>query len=186
MRNLLRNLQKYSQIRHNTSMKKLLVAVAATALMFGLMPSAHAWNVETEVDDFGSTRVIAKTYFMSGVGNTDSFDEAYENGDYQSLMMRCQDATLEIYVTTLNGEFGKSSSALVRFGNAAPKKWSVTISSSKTAVFLLNERLLATTIAKSKKFAIRASGSQGYIAANFNTAGLSSYRSEFKNAGCKF
>ena len=162
------------------------VLVTSATLIFGFMTPAQAWDVESEIDDFGASLVIASTYFMPGVGNTDSFDEAYDNGDYQRLIIRCQDATLEVYMANLNEKFGTSRTALVKFGNSASKKWPISISTSKQSIFFANARTLATTIAKNKKFYVRADSTTGYLTANFEISGLSEYKTEFKKAGCKF
>jgi len=167
-------------------MKLRLVTLLVSVLTISTVVPSHAWDVESSEDDFGSTVVFAKTYFMQDVGNTDSFDEAYENGDYESLIIRCQDKKLEAYMTTLNNEFDNSSSAMVRFGGGSAKKWSVGRSTSKTGLFFNNSRTFVTSLLKVKKFYVRASGSTGYLTANFDVGGLSSQRSIFKSAGCKF
>ena len=145
-----------------------------------------AWDVESDVDDFGSEVVFAKTYFMQDVGNTDSFDEAYDNGDYESLIIRCQDKKLEVYMTTLNNEFDKTTSAMVRFGSGSAKKWTVGRSTSKTGLFFNSTSSLIKSMLKVKKFYVRASSTQGYLTANFDVAGLASHRATFRNAGCRF
>jgi hypothetical protein len=162
---------------------KVSAVLIAFFTFFNLAPSS-AWDVESEVDDFGSTRVFASAYFMPGVGNTDSYDEAYDYGDYYSLIIRCQDKKIEIYMNTPS-TVENSSSALVKFGNGSAKNWPVTRSSDKESIFFGKTSTLVASMLKVTKFYVRASGSSGYLTANFNTGGLSSYRNEFKKGGCK-
>ena len=166
--------------------RRTTVLAAFVTLTFGVMTPAQGWSVTSKIDDFGSEYVFAETFFAPSVGNTDSFDEAYDSGDSQMLAIRCQDATLEIYLKNFNGKFAASSTALVKFGNSTSKKWAIGISENKSSVFFDKPRALATTFAKNKKFYVRGSSTTGYLTANFDISGLSQYRTEFKNAGCKF
>ena len=170
-----------SRFKTNTT-----VLVAFVALTFGFTSPAQAWSVTSEIDDFGSKLVLAGTFFAPGLGNTDSFDEAYDSGNSQALMIRCQDATLEIYLKNFSGKFDKSSTALVKFGNSTSKKWAIGLSTNKDSIFFDKPRTLATTFTKNKKFYVRGSSTTGYVTANFDISGLSESRTEFKNAGCKF
>lgn len=143
-----------------------------------------AWEFYSEVDDFGSTRVFVTNYFVSGIGNTDSYDEAYDYGDYFSLVVRCQDKKVEVYLNTPT-IVENSSTALVKFGNSSPKTWPVSRSSDRESIFFGKSSTLVASMIKANKFYVRASGSEGYLMANFNTSGLSSYRNQFKKGGCK-
>ena len=168
-------------------MKIRIMASSLLALGFLVISSGPslAWDVESELDDFGSPAVFARTYFMQGVGNTDSFDTAYDNGDYEALYVRCQDKQLEVYVTSKNKLFADSSSALVKFGNGSAKTWTVSRSTDQSAIFLYKTSSLIASMKKVSKFYLRADGSEGYLTANFNVKGLSKYSSTFKKAGCK-
>ena len=142
-----------------------------------------AWDVESKVDDFGSLRVIAASYFIPGVGTTNSFDEANDYVHF-SLYVRCQDKKLEVYVNTPR-LVDNSSSALVKFGNGSAKSWPITSSTDNEAIFFGRTATLISSMVKANKFYLRALGTKGYLTANFNTAGLISYRSTFKKSGCK-
>lgn len=142
-----------------------------------------AWDVESKVDDFGSLRVIAASYFIPGVGTSNSFDEANDYVHF-SLYVRCQDKKLEVYVNTPR-LVDNSTSALVKFGNGSAKSWPITSSTDNEAIFFGRTATLISSMVKTSKFYLRASGPKGYLTANFNTVGLISYRNTFKKSGCK-
>ena len=164
--------------------RKILFALTALFTLSSVTPSL-AWDFETSTDDFGSKVAIASTFFMPGIGTTDSWDDAYANGDYRRLIIRCQDRSLEIYIVDSDGTF-TSGSTMVRFGSGSAKKWSTSLSTDSTAIFFGSEKVLAQTFIKNTKFYVRASGSSGYNNMNFYVGGLSSYRGSFKKAGCSF
>jgi|688.fasta_scaffold649943_1 hypothetical protein len=166
-------------------MKKTFLITLVLLFLISSAGTARAWEIESNVDDFGSRLVLATTYFMRDIGNTDSYDEAYENGDYEALIIRCQDKKLEAYMRSYNNLFDNSSSALVRFGGGSPQKWMVGRSTSKQSLFFMNTTSLINKMLKVKKFYVRASSTEGYLAANFDVMGLSDLRSTFKKAGCR-
>ena len=166
-------------------MRKTAIIALITLFGFGSVTPSYAWDAELKTDDFGSKVAYARAYFIPGVGNTDSFEKAYDNGEFNSLIIRCQDRKLEIFLVDSENTFTEGS-ALVRFGSGAPKSWSTTRSSDNEAIFFSNAKTLATSITKISKFYVRAGGASGYITANFNTTGLSSQRTIFKKAGCTF
>lgn len=166
-------------------MRKAATIALITLFSFGSVSPTYAWDVESKTDDFGSKVAYASAYFLPGVGNSSSFDEAYDNGEYNSLIIRCQDRTLEVFMTDSDNLFA-SGSALVRFGSGSPKKWSTSLSTDKEAFFFTSPKTLAATLAKTSKFYVRASGASGYITANFNTSGLANHRALFKRTGCTF
>ena len=181
----MRTLKKVGLFCHNFRMRKITVIVLVTLFSLGSITPSFAWEIESKTDDFGSRVAYASTYFMPGIGNTDSFDTAYDNGAYNRLIIRCQDKTLEIFMTDSENLFS-SGSALVRFGSGSPKKWSTSLSTDKEAFFFSSPKTLAASLAKISKFYVRASGASGYITANFNTGGLANQRALFKRTGCTF
>ena len=68
-------------------MKKTFLITLVLLFLISSAGTARAWEIESNVDDFGSRLVLATTYFMRDIGNTDSYDEAYENGDEFSNKM---------------------------------------------------------------------------------------------------
>lgn len=172
----------FSSVRKNRKHSYLVILVTLFTLT-SLAPIA-AWDVESELDDFGSQSVFARTYFIPGVGNTDNYDKAYEYDEYYSLYIRCMDQKLEVYMNTPS-TVDDSDSALVRFGSGSAKSWPVVSASDNEAIFFGKASTLVSSMLKVRKFYVRASGSDGYLTANFNTTGLISYRNTFKKSGCK-
>lgn len=88
-------------------------------------------------------------------------------------------------MTDSEGTF-TSGNALVRFGSGSPKSWGTSLSTDKEAFFFTSPKTLVASLLKISKFYVRASGSSGYITANFNTTGLTNHRALFKRTGCTF
>ena len=164
--------------------RKIIFALTALFTVSSIAPSL-AWDVENSTDDFGSKVVVASTYFIPGVGTTDSWDDAYASGDYRRLIIRCQDRTLEVYALDGNDTF-TDGTTMVRFGSGSAKKWSTSLSTDDSAIFFGSPKTLVQTLVKNTKFYIRANGSSGYNSMNFYVAGLSAYKTTFKKAGCSF
>ena len=79
------------KITYTTDMRtRIIIFLLTYFTIFSTTPSV-AWNIVSEQDDFGSTAVFASTYFVSGIGNTDSVKEAFEYDDFFSLYILCLD-----------------------------------------------------------------------------------------------
>ena len=165
-------------------MRTRIITLLLTFFTISNTTPSVAWNIVSEQDDFGSTAVFASTYFVSGIGNTDIIEEAFEYDDFFSLYIRCLDKKIEVYMAA-QSELENTSAALVKFGNGSAKKWTVSRSTSKDTIFFSKPASLVSSIIKVNKFYVRAGGNSGYVAVNFNTAGLSSHRIDFKKGGCK-
>ena len=147
--------------------------------------SPATWEVTFENDGFDKKTIAVAEEDLAGLPGNTTINKL-------SLVLRCTSKKFEAYFTspyTLFDSDNRAYAKKLQYRVDSGKVASTTFSESTddTAFFVASPKTFATKLASGKsKLSIKFASSKGSQVSQFPINGITSFRSKFASAGCKF